>query len=110
MRNGAAAQPSNYNNRESSTSSHTLGVIKRAINPVQMLLEGSKQITATATSAPQNNVYPISRLVKNTGPLKPARTYAKSLNRSKSFSVHAMNGCNDPSPIYMENNEQQLHK
>lgn len=42
---------------------------------------------------------PISQ---NTGPLKPARTYAKSLNRSKSFSVHAMNGSNDPSPIYME--------
>ncbi|XP_073834202.1 chascon isoform X2 [Musca autumnalis] len=39
---------------------------------------------------------------QNTGPLKPARTYAKSLNRSKSFSVHAMNGSNDPSPIYME--------
>lgn len=39
---------------------------------------------------------------QNTGPLKPVRTYAKSLNRSKSFSVHAMNGSNDPSPIYME--------
>ncbi|XP_075154341.1 chascon isoform X2 [Haematobia irritans] len=41
-------------------------------------------------------------ITQNTGPLKPARTYAKSLNRSKSFSVHAMNGSNDPSPIYME--------
>ncbi|TMW42682.1 hypothetical protein DOY81_012238 [Sarcophaga bullata] len=55
---------------------------------------------------------------QNTGPLKPARTYAKSLNRSKSFSVHAMNGSNDPSPIYMEkltsnnytaNNNNNLH-
>uniref|UniRef100_T1PD69 Uncharacterized protein n=1 Tax=Musca domestica TaxID=7370 RepID=T1PD69_MUSDO len=49
----------------------------------------------------------------NTGPLKPARTYAKSLNRSKSFSVHAMNGSNDPSPIYMEklngNNSNNYH-
>lgn len=34
------------------------------------------------------------------GPAKPARTY-KSLNRSKSFNVHGLNGTNDPSPIYM---------
>jgi len=31
-----------------------------------------------------------------------ARTYAKVLNRSKSFNVHGMNGSNDPSPIYIE--------
>ncbi|XP_068158661.1 uncharacterized protein chas isoform X1 [Drosophila tropicalis] len=37
-----------------------------------------------------------------TGPAKPARTYAKVLNRSKSFNVHGMNGGNDPSPIYIE--------
>lgn len=37
---------------------------------------------------------------QNTGPAKPARTY-KSLNRSKSFNVHGLNGTNDPSPIYM---------
>ncbi|XP_037938880.1 uncharacterized protein LOC119672007 isoform X2 [Teleopsis dalmanni] len=38
------------------------------------------------------------------GPAKPARTYAKALNRSKSFNfnVHGMNGSNDPSPIYIE--------
>lgn len=36
-----------------------------------------------------------------TGPAKPARTY-KSLNRSKSFNVHGLNGTNDPSPIYLE--------
>lgn len=36
------------------------------------------------------------------GPAKPARTYAKALNRSKSFNVHAMNGSQDPSPIYIE--------
>ncbi|XP_067640154.1 uncharacterized protein chas isoform X2 [Eurosta solidaginis] len=36
------------------------------------------------------------------GPAKPARTYAKALNRSKSFNVHAMNGSHDPSPIYIE--------
>lgn len=36
----------------------------------------------------------------NLGPAKPARTY-KSLNRSKSFNVHGLNGTNDPSPIYM---------
>lgn len=45
------------------------------------------------------------------GPAKPARTYAKVLNRSKSFNVHGMNGSNDPSPIYIEkltrNNYQQ---
>lgn len=36
------------------------------------------------------------------GPAKPARTY-KSINRSKSFNVHGLNGqTNDPSPIYME--------
>lgn len=34
------------------------------------------------------------------GPAKPARTY-KSINRSKSFNVHGMNGTNDPSPIYL---------
>lgn len=34
------------------------------------------------------------------GPTKPARSY-KSLNRSKSFNVHGLNGTNDPSPIYM---------
>lgn len=34
------------------------------------------------------------------GPAKPARTY-KSINRSKSFNVHGLNGTNDPSPIYM---------
>lgn len=39
--------------------------------------------------------------LQNTGPAKPARTY-KSLQRSKSFNVHGMNGTNDPSPIYME--------
>lgn len=41
-------------------------------------------------------------ITQKTGPLKPARTYAKSLNRSKSFSIHAVNGSTDPSPIYME--------
>lgn len=35
-------------------------------------------------------------------PAKPARTYAKVLNRSKSFNVHAMNGSHNPSPIYIE--------
>lgn len=35
------------------------------------------------------------------GPAKPARTY-KSINRSKSFNVHGLNGTNNPSPIYME--------
>lgn len=39
--------------------------------------------------------------IQNTGPAKPARTY-KSIQRSKSFNVHGMNGTNDPSPIYME--------
>ncbi|XP_055846479.1 uncharacterized protein LOC129912297 isoform X2 [Episyrphus balteatus] len=38
---------------------------------------------------------------QNTGPAKPARTY-KTLNRSKSFNVHGLNGTNDPSPIYIE--------
>lgn len=48
-----------------------------------------------------NNVRPSANAVQNTGPAKPARTY-KSLNRSKSFNVHGMNGTNDPSPIYLE--------
>uniref|UniRef100_A0A1A9WAP7 Uncharacterized protein n=1 Tax=Glossina brevipalpis TaxID=37001 RepID=A0A1A9WAP7_9MUSC len=39
---------------------------------------------------------------QHTGALKPARTYPKNLNRSKSFSIHAMNGGNEPSPIYIE--------
>lgn len=39
--------------------------------------------------------------VQNTGPAKPARTY-KSLQRSKSFNVHGLNGTADPSPIYIE--------
>ena len=38
---------------------------------------------------------------QNTGPAKPARTY-KSINRSKSFNVHGLNGTNNPSPIYIE--------
>lgn len=43
-----------------------------------------------------------TRIFQNTGPAKPARTY-KSLNRSKSFNVHGMNGHpTDFSPIYME--------
>lgn len=44
-----------------------------------------------------------------TGPAKPARTY-KSINRSKSFNVHGLNGTNNPSPIYMEKlNRNQNH-
>lgn len=39
-------------------------------------------------------------LTSQAGPAKPARTY-KSINRSKSFNVHGLNGTNDPSPIYM---------
>lgn len=49
--------------------------------------------------------------LQNTGPAKPARTY-KSIQRSKSFNVHGMNGTNDPSPIYMEkltNNNYRNH-
>lgn len=43
------------------------------------------------------------------GPAKPARTY-KSINRSKSFNVHGLNGTNNPSPIYMEKlNRNQSH-
>lgn len=48
-----------------------------------------------------NNVGGPSSSVQNTGPAKPARSY-KSLNRSKSFNVHGLNGTNDPSPIYLE--------
>lgn len=48
-----------------------------------------------------NNVRGPSATVQNTGPAKPARSY-KSLNRSKSFNVHGLNGTNDPSPIYLE--------
>lgn len=68
-----------------------------ATGKVQSKLRQQQQQQA----APEQRIsyQPISQ---NTGPLKPARTYAKSLNRSKSFSVHAMNGSNDPSPIYME--------
>ncbi|XP_065362884.1 uncharacterized protein chas isoform X2 [Calliphora vicina] len=66
-----------------------------ATSKVQSKLRQQQQAPAEQRISYQ----PISQ---NTGPLKPARTYAKSLNRSKSFSVHAMNGSNDPSPIYME--------
>ncbi|XP_004535237.1 uncharacterized protein LOC101450091 isoform X3 [Ceratitis capitata] len=47
----------------------------------------------------QHNIQPQPAVM---GPAKPARTYAKALNRSKSFNVHAMNGSHDPSPIYIE--------
>lgn len=48
-----------------------------------------------------NNRAPLQSSVQNTGPAKPARAY-KSINRSKSFNVHGLNGTNNPSPIYME--------
>lgn len=48
------------------------------------------------------NSNPIPNQSQPLGPAKPARTYAKVLNRSKSFNVHGMNGSNDPSPIYIE--------
>ncbi|KNC30514.1 hypothetical protein FF38_04471, partial [Lucilia cuprina] len=141
MRNGAAAQPSNYNNRESSTSSHTLGryqksnqrmsgstpnlnqayrstqTLPRKLNDHPSVHHYETQTVNIARSnatskvqsklrqqqqAPSEQRISYQPISQNTGPLKPARTYAKSLNRSKSFSVHAMNGSNDPSPIYME--------
>jgi len=48
------------------------------------------------------NPNPNPNAMQPQGPAKPARTYAKVLNRSKSFNVHGMNGSNDPSPIYIE--------
>lgn len=42
------------------------------------------------------------------GPAKPARTY-KSINRSKSFNVHGLNGTNNPSPIYIEKMNRNMN-
>lgn len=49
---------------------------------------------------PLQHSQPLLSSSQPTGPAKPARTY-KSVNRSKSFNVHGLNGTNDPSPIYM---------
>lgn len=67
---------------------------------VQSKLRQQQQLQQQQQQSEQRIAY--QPIAQNTGPLKPARTYAKSLNRSKSFSVHAMNGSNDPSPIYLE--------
>lgn len=63
-----------------------------------------------------NNVRPSTTATTTTttttqmsqGPAKPARTY-KSINRSKSFNVHGLNGTNNPSPIYMEKLKRNHH-
>lgn len=159
MRNGVPQPPptSAYNNRENSTSSHTLGryqksnqrtisgstpnlnqayrttqTLPRKLNDQPSVHHYETQTVNMARSnatgkvqsklrqqhqAPTEQRISYQPISQNTGPLKPARTYAKSLNRSKSFSVHAMNGSNDPSPIYMEkltsnnytNNNNNLH-
>lgn len=77
---------------------HQTGV-RRNVSVIHTNHPGSAATTTTTT-----------RVFQNTGPAKPARTY-KSLNRSKSFNVHGMNGHpTDFSPIYMEkltNHQQQ---
>lgn len=61
----------------------------------------SKPISSSTINVSIVNNVKSSTPTQNTGPAKPARTY-KSLQRSKSFNVHGLNGTNDPSPIYME--------
>ncbi|XP_053950676.1 uncharacterized protein LOC128858430 isoform X2 [Anastrepha ludens] len=82
QRPGQRAVPSGY-----STLGHPEQRTQYHHHQQQQQLQSMQQQTTTTTAV---------------GPAKPARTYAKALNRSKSFNVHAMNGSHDPSPIYIE--------
>lgn len=71
-----------------------------------------RNVSVIHTSHPtaNTNTTTTTRIFQNTGPAKPARTY-KSLNRSKSFNVHGMNGHpTDFSPIYLEKLTSQQPK
>lgn len=60
------------------------------------------ETTPTYHSSKINVSFVNSSPPQNTGPAKPARSY-KSLNRSKSFNVHGLNGDeHNHSPIYIE--------
>lgn len=57
-------------------------------------LDHHKPLHSSTINVSFANVSPTNNSVKpshNTGPEKPARTYNKSLNRSKSFNVHGFN-------------------
>lgn len=72
--------------------------IYRSVQTLPRKLEPRYEQSATRRNVTVVNTHPL----QNTGPAKPARTY-KSLNRSKSFNVHGLNGHpTDYSPIYME--------
>lgn len=72
----------------------------RSAQTLPRKLEHKPMHSSAINIAIVNNARGPSASIQNTGPAKPARTY-KSLNRSKSFNVHGLNGTNDPSPIYM---------
>lgn len=72
----------------------------RSTQTLPRKLEHRPTHSSTINVSIVNNVKP-SQIFNNTGPAKPARTY-KSLNRSKSFNVHGLNGTNDPNPVYIE--------
>ncbi|XP_052865104.1 uncharacterized protein LOC128271560 [Anopheles cruzii] len=72
------------------SSTINVSIVNRVNLPTASPVAGQSQVLATA------------------GPVKPARSY-KTLNRSKSFNVHGLNGTNDPSPIYLEKLQRNQH-
>ncbi|XP_031629629.1 uncharacterized protein LOC116344908 isoform X2 [Contarinia nasturtii] len=103
------------NRHQSSNSANTLGRFSKSTNRLQTSpshldydyrsaqtlprkLEHKPMHSSAINIAIVNNARSPST---SQGPQKPARTY-KSINRSKSFNVHGLNGTNNPSPIYME--------
>lgn len=81
-------------NRLQTSPSH-LDYDYRSAQTLPRKLEHKPMHSSAINIAIVNNVRSASQ-----GPAKPARTY-KSINRSKSFNVHGLNGTNNPSPIYM---------
>lgn len=74
----------------------------RSAQTLPRKLEHKPMHSSAINIAIVNNVRPSTTASSSSqGPAKPARTY-KSINRSKSFNVHGLNGTNNPSPIYME--------
>lgn len=120
-----------HNRHQSSSSSNTLGRFSKSTNRLQTsptdldydyrsaqtlprklehkpmhssainiaIVNNARSPSSQTTQQQQQQLHQ-QALTSQPGPAKPARTY-KSINRSKSFNVHGLNGTNDPSPIYM---------
>lgn len=92
------------NRLNSSRLNHNNEEMYRSVQTLPRKLEHKPIHSSTINVSIVNSVHH----PQNTGPAKPARTY-KSLNRSKSFNVHGLNGTNDPSPIYMSKLSRNLN-